>query len=121
MTHPPARKECVFCTIIHEYAPVTDFRYHGSFVYSFVPLNPVTPGHRLFIPRKHVPTAAHAPELVADCMRSAATHGSAIHEQFNLIVNNGPHASQTVPHLHIHYVPRRENDGLHLPWTGQQA
>lgn len=35
----------------------------------------------------------------------------------NLIINQGPAASQTVEHLHVHYVPRRPNDGLKLPWS----
>lgn len=35
----------------------------------------------------------------------------------NLIVNQGPAATQTIPHLHAHVVPRREGDGLALPWT----
>lgn len=30
-------------------------------------------------------------------------------------------ATQTVFHLHVHLVPRRAEDGLHLPWTGQKA
>ncbi|OHT47970.1 hypothetical protein BKG71_25700 [Mycobacteroides chelonae] len=39
--------------------------------------------------------------------------------QANVITSIGPDATQTVFHTHIHVVPRRENDGLHLPWTGQ--
>jgi hypothetical protein len=37
----------------------------------------------------------------------------------NLIASRGPAATQTVPHLHLHLVPRLEGDGLPLPWTGQ--
>lgn len=40
-------------------------------------------------------------------------------DDFNLITSSGRWATQTVKHLHIHYVPRRKDDGLTLPWTGQ--
>ena len=39
---------------------------------------------------------------------------------FHLITNCGPWADQTQFHLHWHVVPRRENDGLVMPWTAQQ-
>jgi hypothetical protein len=41
-------------------------------------------------------------------------------ESFNLITSVGAAATQTVRHLHIHLIPRREGDALALPWTGQQ-
>jgi hypothetical protein len=37
----------------------------------------------------------------------------------NLITSVGADATQSVRHLHIHVVPRREGDGLMLPWSGQ--
>ena len=39
----------------------------------------------------------------------------------NLITSIGPAATQTVPHLHLHLVPRRPGDGLPLPWTPQHS
>ena len=36
------------------------------------------------------------------------------------LIAGGPLASQSINHLHIHYVPRRQDDGLLLPWTLQQ-
>lgn len=38
----------------------------------------------------------------------------------NIITSRGSAATQTVYHLHLHVVPRREGDGLGLPWTDRQ-
>ncbi|AVM01906.1 HIT family protein [Gordonia iterans] len=87
----------------------------------FEPLNPVTPGHMLFVPTMH---AVHRDNVLASAAFRAAydhaTTGDQYGTDFNLIVNAGPSATQTVDHLHVHYVPRRAGDGLTLPWTGQR-
>lgn len=83
---------------------------------SFIPLNPVTPGHRLFVPFWHLDTASIHPRLTGRVFQAAAEHGRAQGEDYNLIVNAGHTATQTVFHLHVHYVPRHKDDGLALPW-----
>ena len=106
-------KPCPFCDRIHkrEY----DQDYNALTVVRFEPLNPVTPGHQLFVPAWH----AEHPDAtaVAETMRWASYYAQDMGEDFNLITSSGPAATQTVPHVHIHYVPRRPADGLHLPWT----
>lgn len=90
---------------------------HPTTVVHFVPLNPVTPGHRLFLTRYH---REHPdPYAVRRAMEAAAEWGEGRGEDFNLITSSGPTATQTVAHIHVHYVPRYDGDGLHLPWTGQ--
>lgn len=76
----------------------------------------------LFVPVRHTPDAS-APNGSYDAglametaARYAAYHGV---KSFNLITSCGKAATQTVEHLHVHLVPRREGDGLKLPWTGQ--
>lgn len=114
------REGCVFCRMIDTgHGRPTDWEQHGQKLYSFTPLNPVTPGHRLFIPHRHEPSANMSPVLTGELFQEAAQWGARRHEQFNLIINSGKHATQTVFHLHAHYVPRAEGDGLALPWTGQ--
>lgn len=92
----------------------------GSPVMWFEPLNPVTPGHMLFVPTEH---AVHRANVMASAaFRSAynyATTGARSFTPFNLVLSGGEAATQTVEHLHVHYVPRRAGDGLTLPWTGQ--
>lgn len=86
----------------------------------FAPRHPVTPGHRLIVPRLHVTDATDDPDITAAAMRLAAVYAVRSGGDFNLITSRGATATQTVFHLHIHFVPRHENDGLTLPWTGQR-
>ncbi len=105
---------CVFCEL-----PMWAF-HAGDPVLNIEPLNPVVPGHRIFIPRAHVIRADTAPDTTGMVFAEAARWGARRGEDFNLITNAGRAATQSVDHLHIHYVPRREDDGLALPWTGQK-
>lgn len=114
-------ESCVFCAIINDGAPVTDLRRHGRGVVSFVPLSPVTEGHRVFVPTTHIERISEDFSLAAGLVAEyAAAHGAHLGCDFNLIINSGPNATQTIPHIHWHVVPRRKGDGLALPWTGQQ-
>lgn len=107
---------CVFCVLIDSPDRHDGWIDHDRLIVSFPPLNPVAPGHRLFVPRKHLVNAREDPHLTAHTMFYAAQWaqegGNA-----NIITSIGPDATQTVFHLHIHYVPRREGDGLALPWS----
>jgi histidine triad (HIT) family protein len=92
---------------------------------AFTPLRPVTPGHLLVVPRRHVADAAEDPAVTAATMRAAAeviqSRRAASGLDFSLITSVGPDATQTVWHLHVHVVPRRSGDGLSLPWSGQSS
>jgi histidine triad (HIT) family protein len=100
------------------------------------PLDPVTPGHLLVIPRVHVEDALtdgivtgyvhqRAAELAGDLVAGAAIGffeylWEAVWNDVggvNIITSCGPAATQTVMHLHVHVVPRRLGDRLALPWT----
>lgn len=108
--------DCVFCARI----VARDFTAAGTQVVYFEPLDPVTPGHLLFVPRKHAASAAANSWLAGAVFEEAAYYGQQAGLPFNLITSVGPEATQTIPHLHVHYVPRRPGDGLALPWTGQK-
>lgn len=104
--------DCVFCTRLSrgEY----DKDQPG---FSFEPLNPVVPGHRLFVSPQHVVDASQDRDISGRTFASAAEYAQRQGVDFNLITSGGSYATQTVFHLHIHYVPRRESDGLKLPWS----
>lgn len=87
----------------------------------FTPLGPVVPGHLLVIPERHVVDFTDDPRVTEAVMGSAARYANEIGGDFNLITSKGEAATQSVPHLHVHLVPRHEGDGLPLPWTPQQA
>lgn len=113
---------CPFCRRVDRDEYDEEFAGPGGWqAITFEPLNPVTSGHRLFVPALHVsrPANNRGPVVAAFCaaMQWATTRP----EDYNLILSQGPAATQTIEHLHIHYVPRREGDQLHLPWTGQHV
>lgn len=115
---------CPFCSRIKT-GDYESFTADPTVVW-FEPLNPVTPGHMLFLPVRHVEDALADPYTTANTMEIASrwwSHRWGIRSgepDCNLITSVGTHATQTVRHLHIHLVPRHEGDGLALPWTGQK-
>lgn len=109
---------CVFCDLIRDGGCEPVLTGRGSWVVlRLAPLNPVTEGHMLFLPMTHVISADRDPSVTADVFRAAAQYAREQDEAFNLITSAGEAATQTVFHLHAHYVPRREGDGLRLPWS----
>ena len=80
---------------------------------------PVSPGHTLIIPQRHVgsffdTTPEEKLALLALVDLVGARHAVPLHgtqpDAFNIGINDGPAAGQTVPHLHIHLIPRYKND-----------
>lgn len=108
---------CPFCQRRRagEYDPTGD-----PSVMRFEPLNPVTRGHQLFMPKLHLATPGDRPALAGLVFAQAVTYAAAQGKPHNLITSYGRPATQTVEHLHVHYVPRRRGDGLTLPWVGQK-
>ncbi len=108
-------KECVFCKIVagtHE-APVV---FEDEATLAFLDHRPLFYGHTLVIPRRHVETLPDLPpELVprvfgtAQLVARAIEAGLAAKGTF-IGINN--RVSQSVPHLHVHVVPRNPKDGL---------
>lgn len=107
------RAHCPFC----DKANLVDWRTQDPTTYRLTPLNPVTPGHLLVVPFDHVPDALANPRVTGEVFRSAAELAARLGGDWNLITSVGAAATQTVKHLHVHLVPRREGDGLSLPWT----
>jgi diadenosine tetraphosphate (Ap4A) HIT family hydrolase len=78
---------------------------------------PVTPGHTLVIPIRHVgsffelrPDERGALLALLDQAKSDLEIGADKPDGYNIGINDGPAAGQTVPHLHIHLIPRRSGD-----------
>jgi histidine triad (HIT) family protein len=124
-----ALSECVFCGLMERFETAghvvfreVEWRRAPIRIHRIAPLNPVTAGHMLFVPELHVVTADASLPVAGVTMEAAAQWAlqqRQIEPAYNLITSAGGAATQTVPHLHIHYVPRRDGDGLALPWTGQ--
>jgi histidine triad (HIT) family protein len=112
--------DCPFCAMWAwpDKRPSTWWTYPSGHVARLTPLNPVVYGHVLFIPLGHVADAGVLPDRAAGVMRCAASYVQGL-DAANIITSKGAAATQTVPHFHLHVVPRRDGDGLALPWTGQ--
>ena len=115
----PGTLSCPFCAIIHGDAPAEWITSWPDAI-AIIPLDPVVPGHVLVIPRAHVADASVDP-LVTGMAAARAAELAGDDGHFNLITSAGEDATQTVPHLHWHLVPREAGDGLALPWTGVVA
>lgn len=113
--------DCVFCRIADGQEPATVLA-EGISSIAIEPLNPVTPGHFIVIPREHVPDGFTAPGVTSQTMEDAARFASTMarsnprYASVNFISSVGAPATQSVFHLHIHVVPRTVDDGLALPW-----
>lgn len=110
---------CPFCAIAAREAPADIVGDWGNAL-AIVPLNPVTPGHVLVLPAVHVTSAVENPDVTAMTMRYAAKYARENAADCNIITSVGAAATQTVRHLHIHVVPRRDGDGLALPWSEEE-
>lgn len=106
---------CVFCRIVAKEAEADQVFEDRHFV-AFLDVRPVFLGHVLIVPKPHVPTllelppALHAP-LLGHAQRVARALGTALGAEGTFIGMNNV-ISQSVPHLHLHVIPRRKKDGL---------
>ncbi|MEV4643645.1 HIT family protein [Saccharopolyspora sp. NPDC049357] len=111
--------KCIFCSIVAGKAPATVVRSWPD-VIAIRPLNPVTAGHLLVIPHRHVADVGEAPDVSGYTMAAAADLTAELRAA-NIITRKGVAATQTQFHLHLHVVPRAEGDALLLPWTPMQV
>lgn len=112
MSEPPG---CIFCKIAaHDLA--ADIVFEDADSVAFLDDHPLFPGHVLLCPREHCETlldlpAAHAGTMFLRTQQIARAVEAALDADGTFIAVNN-RVSQTVPHLHIHIVPRRRGDGL---------
>ena len=116
--------ECVFCGIAAGREPASFVR-RDTEITAFMTNAPVNPGHFLVIPRSHVATLSElAPDLAGSLMRSAQQLAAALRasslrcDGINLFLADGPAASQLVPHVHLHVIPRFGGDDFKLNAKG---
>lgn len=115
MSPGPTAAPCLFCRIARGEAPGA-FVLQTRQVAAFLDHRPLFPGHCLVIPRPHVATLADLPDaLTGPLWEAVRALTRAVEEALGaegsfVAVNN--RVSQSVPHLHVHVVPRRRGDGL---------
>ena len=120
MTHP-TDPGCIFCKIVAGQIP--SFKLlEDEHTLAFMDINPVNPGHALSVAKGHWPMVdTIPPEVLAAVARTAQRLAKAVMSELkpvglNLLQANGTGAGQSVPHLHIHVLPRRANDGATFNW-----
>jgi histidine triad (HIT) family protein len=107
--------DCLFCRIVAgEVAshPVLE----TDTMFAFLDARPVFKGHTLIVPRVHIDTFAELPDdLLPELFGAARTVAGAVRDglgaQGSFVALNNV-VSQSVPHLHVHVVPRTKGDGL---------
>jgi histidine triad (HIT) family protein len=113
--------DCVFCKIRDGQIPSVKV-YEDDRTLGFMDINPLNRGHCLIVTKIHAATLFEAP--VADLQAAVATAqkvARAIRQAFNpdglnVLQANGPAAFQSVPHFHLHLIPRWANDGKGFDW-----
>ena len=106
---------CAFCRVVRGEA-ASHIVLADEISLAFLDHRPLFRGHCLLVPRDHAPTLADLPSAVigpffanVQLLARAVEVGLAAEGSF-VAVNN--RISQSVPHLHVHVVPRRRGDGL---------
>lgn len=104
--------DCLFCALsIDRIISESEHWYYTDDLY------PVTPGHGLFISKRHVSdffdlTAEEQADLwsFVKTVRNSMRTRTGVVSGFNVGINIGIDAGQTVPHCHVHLIPRRKGD-----------
>jgi histidine triad (HIT) family protein len=106
---------CVFCDVVAGDLAAEVVFEDDAFL-AFLDHRPVQKGHILMVPRLHLETLLDLPpdlheRFVANAQRLAAAVVDGLDAQGSFVAINNV-VSQSVPHLHLHVVPRRRGDGL---------
>lgn len=113
--------DCIFCKIANGEIPSTTVYEDGDFKCVF-DVSPANKGHLLIIPKGHATNVCELPaDTAAKVLPLAAKLGKAQEkglgaDGFNLVVNTGEAAGQTVMHFHMHVIPRFTGEKPMVIW-----
>ncbi|KRE29312.1 HIT family hydrolase [Mycobacterium sp. Soil538] len=109
---------CVFCAIVAGIAPAIKI-YEDEDYLAILDIRPFTRGHTLVLPKRHTVDLTDTPPDTVAAMTvlgqriAKAARASGLHaDGNNIAINDGRAAFQTVFHIHLHVVPRRDGDKL---------
>jgi histidine triad (HIT) family protein len=107
----------MFCAIVAGDAPAIRI-YEDDDYLAILDIRPFTRGHTLVLPKRHtVDLTDTPPETLADMVAigqriARAARATELADATNIAINDGPAAFQTVLHIHLHVLPRRNGDKL---------
>lgn len=111
-------KDCVFCAIAGRELPASVV-YEDALCIAFMDIHPLRPGHVLVVNRRHAQYLHQlTDEEQANLLRIGSRIGQALRasalkpDAFHFNINDGREAQQTVPHVHLHVLPRYRGDAL---------
>lgn len=108
--------DCLFCKIGRKEIAVKAVAASDTAV-AFLDINPVAPGHTVVIPKKHVATILDMNDEEITSLFSLVRQATAQIKAglkcdgFNIGMNQEKAGGQAIPHVHVHIIPRFENDG----------
>lgn len=112
-------ENCIFCKIINGEIPCDKIYENNDFL-AFLDIAPVSDGHLLIIPKKHVAWMQEADNtMVGDIFILAKKLMTAQKTSLGADYINVSVVGKDVPHFHVHLIPRMLNDNL-LPWPTQK-
>jgi len=109
--------DCIFCKIIDGEVPAVKVLDKDK-VIAFMDINPASRGHMLIVPKKHVENIFEISEDDLSAVMNAVKHcAQAVRqalkaEGITVLQLNGKASDQIIPHLHVHIMPRWQNDRL---------
>lgn len=110
-------KDCIFCKIIKGEAPSYKI-YEDDKTYAFLDIAKDCVGHTVVVPKKHCTNVLDCDEeyytAVMNTVQKISRHyvENCGFDGVNILNASGKAAQQSVFHLHVHIIPRKENDGL---------
>ena len=115
--------DCLFCKIATKEVPAF-IVFEDVDTIAFLDIHPVNAGHTLVVPKTHMESIVDATpdtlgKLVSVAQRIAKAQMANGAEGVNLLQNTNPAAGQVVPHLHVHVIPRKGDDGFRH-WQGTE-
>ena len=118
--------DCVFCSIINKKSAAVHVFENDGFI-AFMDKYPINTGHTLVLPKEHYQTISDMPMKDIGKLFSLSSHiAKAVikavdADGFTLGQNNGEAANQIVPHVHVHIVPRFNNDSEKGRWPSRKT
>ncbi|MBQ3891137.1 MAG: HIT family protein [Lachnospiraceae bacterium] len=119
------KDDCIFCKLANGVFP-TNSIYEDECVKVILDAGPATKGHALVIPKEHYQDIFDIEDTtLANAMKVAKKVAARMQDVLNcdgvnIVQNNKEAAGQTVPHFHIHVIPRYKNDGQNILWDPKE-
>lgn len=115
-------ENCIFCKIANGQIPSSAI-YEDDDFKVIMDINPASQGHAIILPKNHAANLFELPQEDASKIMSVAQKCATAMKKtlnytgINVLQNNGESAGQTVFHLHMHLIPRYDDDTVNIKWT----